>query len=164
MRAQRNIGKHKGRRGQALVEFALALTVILVFLFGIIDWSIAYFEYKQLISNAARAARYASIYGDSNTAAIQNYVMCGAITCPDGASVLGLAAGNIAVSRVQFNDTGTFTDSSIVVPKWHLVIQITGWSYNMFTPYLGRILSAQPITIVHPMECQAANGDCSTVT
>lgn len=151
------------QRGQALVEFALALTVILVFLFGIIDWSIAYFEYKQLHSNAARAARYASIYGDGNTSAIQNYVMCGNVTCPNGSTILGLTAGNIAVSRVSRLDSGIFSyDLSAGVLKYHLVITITGWSYNMFTPFMGRLLNAGTITIIHPMECQLA--DCSAVT
>lgn len=154
-----------GRRGQSMVEFALAIVVVLVFLFGIIDWSIAYFQYKQVISNAGRAARYASIYGvdpANGGTAIKNYVMCGATTCPDGSTVIGLTSGNIAVARVPYDETGIFTDPSITIPRWYVVIQISNWGYNMFTPFLGRFLNAGTIRIVHPMECPLA--DCSAVS
>jgi len=50
--------KKRGERGQALVEFALALPVLLLLLLGIIEFGLLLYN-KQVITNAAReGARY----------------------------------------------------------------------------------------------------------
>ncbi|HYW54371.1 MAG TPA: TadE/TadG family type IV pilus assembly protein [Dongiaceae bacterium] len=54
-------------RGSALVEFAIASTVTLTMIFGIVDFGRALFTYH-LVSNAARAAsRYAIVRGSACT-------------------------------------------------------------------------------------------------
>lgn len=52
-------GGHKGRRrGQSLVEFVLILPVLLILLFGIIEFGLLLYN-KQVITNASReGARY----------------------------------------------------------------------------------------------------------
>ena len=57
--------RRRGRRGQALVEFALVFPILALVLFGIITIGIWVF-YQQQLSNAAReAARYAAIHSSS---------------------------------------------------------------------------------------------------
>ncbi len=58
-----------GERGSALVEFAIASTVTLMMIFGIIDYGRGLYTYH-LVSNAARAgSRYAIVRGSACTVA-----------------------------------------------------------------------------------------------
>ncbi len=75
--------RRRGQRGQTVVEFALAGTVLLSLMFGIIDFGRALFTYN-VVTNAARiGSRYAIVHGSSctlaicpaNSAAIQTYVL-----------------------------------------------------------------------------------------
>lgn len=55
----------KGRRGQALVEFALVFPMFLMLLFSIISFGL-YIFYNQQLANAAReAARYAAVHSST---------------------------------------------------------------------------------------------------
>jgi len=59
----------KNERGGTLVEFALAITILLTLIFGIMDFSQAMYAYH-FVSNAAReASRYASLRGSTFTTA-----------------------------------------------------------------------------------------------
>ncbi|MBL8296303.1 MAG: pilus assembly protein [Bryobacterales bacterium] len=60
MRARRS------RRGGAIVEGALALTVIILMFFGLIDFGRLMFTYNSLAYAAQQAARYASVHGSSS--------------------------------------------------------------------------------------------------
>jgi hypothetical protein len=61
----RSVGQKNGEAGSALVEFALAIVIILTVLFGIIDMGRAAFAYHW-VSNAPRmATRYAMVRGSS---------------------------------------------------------------------------------------------------
>jgi Flp pilus assembly protein TadG len=95
-------------RGSALVEFAIASTVALTMIFGIIDFGRGLYTYH-LVANAARAgSRYAIVHGSACTVTgcpatsdqIQTYVrglapgvdpnsLAVATTWPGGADCLG---------------------------------------------------------------------------
>ncbi len=61
----RNVIKTRDQRGSTLLEFGLAIIVMLMFLFGIIDFGRALYTYH-FVSNAAReATRYASVRGSA---------------------------------------------------------------------------------------------------
>jgi Flp pilus assembly protein TadG len=73
----------RGQRGQTVVEFALAGTVLLSLMFAVIDFGRALFTYN-VVTNAARiGSRYAIVHGSSCTlaicpassSAIQTYVL-----------------------------------------------------------------------------------------
>ena len=55
---------HKRERGQALVEFALVLPVLLVLLCGIIDFGWLYYNQITLNNAAREGARYAAVHYD----------------------------------------------------------------------------------------------------
>ena len=62
----------ESEQGSSLVEFALALTILLTLMFGIIDFSRAMYAYH-FISNAAReASRYAGVRGSTFATACTN--------------------------------------------------------------------------------------------
>ncbi len=52
-------------RGQELVEFALILPLLLLFLFGIIEFGIAVYRYNAIANIGREVARYGSINPDS---------------------------------------------------------------------------------------------------
>jgi Flp pilus assembly protein TadG len=69
--------------GQALLEFALTIPIVLVVLFGIFDFGRAMYTYDMVTSAARVGARYAIVHGSSCTpapactatsAVIQTYV------------------------------------------------------------------------------------------
>jgi len=59
-RRDRSLGK---KNGQGLVEFALILPVLLLLLFGIIDFGWMIFNYSQLYNAMREATRYGSVVG-----------------------------------------------------------------------------------------------------
>ncbi|HZY99170.1 MAG TPA: TadE/TadG family type IV pilus assembly protein [Candidatus Baltobacteraceae bacterium] len=92
------LNPQNARRGGALVEFAVILPIALVFLFGIVEFGIAMFEYHATNYAAKYAARYASVRGAS----------CSATGCPITASALQNAV------RAAVPGTGFAT----VSPQW----------------------------------------------
>jgi len=56
-----------GRRAQAIVEFAIALPVLLMLLIGIMEVSRMLFMYASVVNSSRDAVRYASAYGKSDT-------------------------------------------------------------------------------------------------
>src|ERR1700737_28019 len=54
------------RRGQSVVEMALAAPLLTLMLFGLVDFGRAYFQYIALVNVAREGARYAA-YGYVNT-------------------------------------------------------------------------------------------------
>src|SRR6202011_4519957 len=68
-RQGRDAGRAVSERGSALVEFAIASTVALTMIFGIIDFGRGLYTYH-LVANAARAgSRWAMVRGNTCTAA-----------------------------------------------------------------------------------------------
>lgn len=94
-------------RGAALVEFALALPLLLVVLAGIVDFGFA-FQRWEVITNAAReGARLASLPGYDSTSVdsrVRDYVQKG----------LSLSGG--AMSAVMPSGSVTLTNPDIIIP------------------------------------------------
>ena len=66
----------RSEKGQAAVEFALVLPILLILIFGIIDFGRILYTKNALTSLSQEAARHASIYyGSENDATLQNYVI-----------------------------------------------------------------------------------------
>ena len=64
---QRNISK-RHVRGSALVEGAMTMTVLLMMLFGILEFGRAVWIYNSLANVSREAARYAMVHGESSKA------------------------------------------------------------------------------------------------
>jgi Flp pilus assembly protein TadG len=96
-----------GFRGQALVEFAIALPVLLVLLVGMMEVGRMLLTYA-LVSNASRdAVRYASSVGLDDSGTYQKYLYCDGIKAAARSSAYFVSLTTITISY----DTGPSTSS-----------------------------------------------------
>jgi len=65
-----------GNRAQAMVEFAIALPVLLALLIGIMEVGRMMFMYVLVVNSSRDAVRYASAYGASDTNGYLKYKYC----------------------------------------------------------------------------------------
>jgi Flp pilus assembly protein TadG len=139
----------KRRSGQALVEFALILPVIVLVVFALFDLGRAVFTYNTLSQSARAAARTAIVNqtnGDVEQAAIDT-----------GAS-LGLVGDDIDVcfktdtSSVTSCSGGTACASPLVVGC--LAVVVVQVDYSAMTPIIGNIIGtiAMSSTSIEPIE------------
>lgn len=141
------------RRGETTVEFAISIVVILAFLFGIIDWGIAFHMHQRIVYNASEAARWVSVRGSSQEFRDQGraIVRCGKPVCgPDDFIPAGLDDDKVTVEAPTVND---IVSGATTNPRRHIVVTVDGYQYRMFTPFVGRVLSPRKIVISHPSEC-----------
>jgi Flp pilus assembly protein TadG len=117
----RNASEHE--RGQTLVEFALAVTVMFAVLFGICDFGRALYTYDLVTSAARIGSRYAIVHGSScalsgcpaTSAAIQTYVL---------SKVTGVNASTFAVTTTWATAPGC-TDSNHQGPLCIVNVTVT---------------------------------------
>ncbi len=78
----------KNRKGQAMVEAAIVITLFLALFFGIIEFGRAWFYSNNLDNSVRAAARYGAVLGNSSTSQtlIETYLRSeiGAVIPPDG--------------------------------------------------------------------------------
>jgi Flp pilus assembly protein TadG len=140
---------NKNRKGQELVEFAMVASIVFIFLFGIIDWGIAFLNYETLAQRAAYAARYYS--ATENMAAANNILTSGTPAGGSGYNPMASGGGSAVISvSAPIADAGTF--SGVPTYRRYVSVTITGYKYQMFTPFVGRLLSSGPIVTSHVME------------
>jgi Flp pilus assembly protein TadG len=103
------IKRVRGEHGQALVELAFVLPILLLLLFGIIDFGLALNNQNQDTNIANIAVREAAVVGTTSTA------MCGTTTetslgawaqC-ESAQMGGPALTNVCVNDIATSTTGT---------------------------------------------------------
>jgi Flp pilus assembly protein TadG len=129
----RRLASPRGEEGQALVEFALALPLLVLFLFGIIYFSEA-LNYWNTETNAVNvAARYVSVIGNAssdptctfngNTAAdnVTAYTVCKAAT---GAAALN--AGCAKITDVTSSGSFASGDQVQISMKYSDAIPVIG--------------------------------------
>ena len=113
--------RRRGERGAALVEFALAVPLLLVVIAGIVDFGFAFQRYE-VITNAAReGARMATLPGYTDTAVdsyVRQYVQKG-LSLSDSAMSTVMPTGSVTVSYADLTVpaavTGTMTVSTATV-------------------------------------------------
>ncbi|MFQ5912356.1 MAG: TadE/TadG family type IV pilus assembly protein [Nitrospinota bacterium] len=124
----RNGHAARATRGQALVEFALTLPLLLLLLLGVVEFARAYFTYH-LITNATReGARIGIITGKSGTDvnnAVQNRLSSGGLTATPTITVTGVdgaSAGDLTTVAVSYpfqSLSGSF------IPGWSGMITLS---------------------------------------
>jgi Flp pilus assembly protein TadG len=126
-----------GQGGQSLVEFALALPVLLLILLGLADFGRAFF-YTTMIANAARSgAEYAATQaGAGANATTIGYKVCnetGFVAYSPTATCPGL--------------TTTVTPSPPIAGGPDVTVTVT-YSFELISAYLvGRIIGTDPIAL-----------------
>lgn len=104
----------KDEQGSALVEYAIVLTVLLTFLFGIMDFSRFLYTYHFVAEVAREGSRYAIVRGStfSGTSCTTTSFACDATNTDVQNYVRGLAPPGITASSVGVNATWTGTAPS----------------------------------------------------
>jgi len=154
-----------GTRGQALVEFALILPVLLLLIFGTIDAGRLVFTYNT-VSNAAR---------DGARVAIVNQSTTGTNTCdttvatayPVGCAIQAGLALNLADTdiTVTYRDPTDTTACTPIAMGCLAVVQVTG-HWQALTPIVGSVIGPVDVSNVTkiPVERVCSNPPPSPLT
>ena len=132
----------KRSRGQSLVEFALAVPVIILLFMGIFDLGRAIFAYNT-VSNAARDGARLAIVDQRTTAGVSNAAQAAA----DQATGLGLDPTDVNEVRVRYLSPDLSTACPTTWGEWvGCVAEVrVQYQYSPLTPVIGAILG--PITV-----------------
>lgn len=129
-----------GRRGSALIEATLTLSVFLTVLFSLYDFGWVLFYEQTLVHQARSAVRYGAV-NPGNLTTIQNVAVYGTTAGGSGSGIFGLAPSNVNVSR---SGQGTTDD--------RLTVTISGYQYNLITLGWAGTYTGKPITVSIPVE------------
>lgn len=132
-----------GQRGQALLEFALAAPLVLIFLLAIVDFGIA-IDRRVVLQHAVReGARYAAVGGDALTTGtpadptqIRNYTASQSQGIANGTATSG--NNYIEVCYVNSNANGSLGDVGDNVRvrihyQYNFVTGLTSWIAPLLT-------------------------------
>lgn len=135
------LARRKSTRGSVTVEMALIGVMFFVMLLAIADFGQFLFIQQALVERARAAARWGAANDPSNTSAIQNVALYSQSTAPSGGTPLfGLTPSMVSVSTA---DAGT--------DNYRLVVQISGYSYHVLSPYLASRYKGPSITVTVPL-------------
>ncbi|PWU11752.1 MAG: hypothetical protein C5B51_02025 [Terriglobia bacterium] len=137
-RRLRRLGK---TRGSAIVELSLVGLVFFLILVAIADFGQFLFFQQAIVERARTAARWGAVTDPANGSAIQNMVLYLQPTAPAGGTPsFGLNASMVSVSTP---DAGT--------DNYRLVVQISGYSYQVLSPYIAGSHKGSPISVSVPL-------------
>jgi hypothetical protein len=124
-----------------MVEMSLIGIVFFVLLIGICDFGQFLFLQQAILERARAAARWGAVTDPTNSTAIRNMVLYSQSTAPAGGTAsFGLTAAMVSVSTA---DAGT--------DNYRLVLQISGYSYTVLSPYLAGSYKGAPISVSVPL-------------
>ena len=131
--------KKYSEKGQALVEFALTVVFLMIFILGIIELLMLIYTYNVLADSAKEGVRYAIVHGTGNTTCSGpgSTTSVPPVTCPD-ASALNVKSAVTAYAVASLHNTAamtvtpTYPDGSCAAPNR---VQVTV-SYR-YQPFFG---------------------------
>lgn len=135
--------RKRRQKGQAMVESALVLLVVLAMIIGVLDFGQVVFIHQALTERVRSAARWGGINYTDPTGT-RNMVLYGQPTVPaDTNGYLGLTAAMVSVTRPAA-DQDTNED--------RIVVQIVNYPFRFFSPWIARQYTARTITATAPVE------------
>ena len=127
-------GKGRRSRGQALVEFALVIPLVILLFMGVFDFGRAVFAYNSL-SNAAREGARVAIVDQTVTGGVP----VGATEAANQATGLGLVASDVNAVKVSYllpDLSGPCAGRSL-----GCIAEVTvHYKYTAITPIIGSII------------------------
>ena len=128
-------------RGSSVVETALCGLIFFCMLLGAFDFGQFLFIHQALVVRARTAARWGAINDPTNSTGITNMVLYNKSSRPDDASAyFNLSSSNVIVSNA---DSGT--------NDHRLNVQISGYTYKMFSPYIAGSYTGPLILVSVPL-------------
>jgi Flp pilus assembly protein TadG len=116
------------RQGQAMVEFAIAGSIFLMLIFGVIEGGRLLFTYHQINHAAREGARYAVAHGSANGSATDEQILA---HVQDRTTGIFLTSDNLIVSKLDGSDG----------PRQRVEITVN----YQFDPIVGMIFGINPI-------------------
>ncbi len=124
-----------------MVELALIASMFFVLLIAIADFGQFLFVQQAILERARAAARWGAATDPTNSGAIQNMVLYLQAKAPEsGSPSFGLTPSMVSVSTP---DAGT--------DNYRLVVQISGYSYRVLSPYLAGSYRGAPVSVSVPL-------------
>jgi Flp pilus assembly protein TadG len=113
-------------KGATLVEFAIAATVFLTCMFGVIEFGRALWVHNALSDAARRGARYATVHSANDISNVKNVVVYG-----DPAGGTEPLVPNLSPSNV------TVTYSNFALNKGTVSVAITNYQFQFIVPLVS---------------------------
>jgi len=133
-------------RGSTLVEFAIAATVFLTCVFGVIEFGRALWVHNALTDAARRGARYAVLHSADDIDQVKNVVVYGDPAGGTDPLVSDLTTDNVTVTYSDFGvNHGTVT-VSVEDYQFQFVIPVVGTTITM--PKYATTLSGESIGFI----------------
>lgn len=129
----------RGRRGQALVEFALVIPLFLLLLVALFDLGRAVFTYNTL-TNAAREGARMAIVNQYEPTIVQR--------AKDASAMIELDVPNVQVNFYQLKDDGTPDTARpcALVAVGCLAVVSFEATYHPITPIIGNLIYGSGVT------------------
>ena len=161
-RSTRKRSLRPNQRGQTLVEFALVAMVLLVIVFGLIEFARGLWTWNTIVQATRAGARFAVVETPNlaNDDAIKNYVVY-LNSAGTGDPVLpGLTTSNVTVSFLKIDlGSGAYVappNNGSGQPNKYLadVVQvgITGYNFNFVVPIFGTSITLPAFTTTLALE------------
>jgi Flp pilus assembly protein TadG len=148
MRAKtRSSQRPRTQRGQAMVETALILMLLLGMILFIMDMGRVLLMEQFVTERAREGARYAVVNNWDSTA-VANYVVYGSSTAPNGGGpgFLGLTTSEVNFSTIADTGIGDGRDQ----------VTVSGVHFPIFIPFIAGTYTAPTITVTAPAESGGA--------
>ena len=117
------------QHGQSVLEFAMVLPLLLLIVFGIIEFGRAYYQYNTLTKAIRDGARYMSkhVYSATYETSTKNLVVYGN-TFGTGTPILpGLTTARIVLTPVP-------SGATLASPPDWLTVSVNGYPFNSLVP------------------------------
>lgn len=108
-------------RGQSLIETAISLSVLILFVFMFIEVCLAFYSYGMISESAREGSRYASMHG--STCVTPGSVSCTANAASINSYVSTLGYPNLAGGTMNVNTT--FSPSGTETPGSQVTVAVT---------------------------------------
>ena len=122
-------------RGASLVEFAIAVTVFLTAMFGVVEFGRALWTHNALSDAARRGARYATLHTPAEIDNVKNVVVYGDPAGGGQPMVPNLTTANVTVNY-----------SNIAVNKGTVSVGVTGYQFQFVVPLFGASITMPAYT------------------
>ncbi len=126
---------HTVERGQALVEFSLAIVIFLVLLMGVVDFGMAVYKYNGVSEAAREIARVASVHQGPLNFGVSGEIT--AVVATQQSLVPGLSSPTFTCTDI--NGAGVALMSGTRCPSSAFVNVVVTAPYQAATPLLGLI-------------------------